>query len=571
MLIAIEAVGIAGVEQTLLLHERLLRNGFKSELIVFPTKNSPLNELIKKNQALAGNPKASPYRGSILYGVAHFEAADTIFAALNDDTIVLVVNYVGQALAKQGQQFENAEQRRGFFIWHDNLEFELLGVPRPEKTFVLRGLDKTQQSVTIGRVYDDLCQLFPRDFTRLDCVRSGQQLTDEMIQDLLWKSVKALLPETEREAQAVQPLAEQNQASQSVSLSRLAAAHLGSLANPKKRFTKEYFVPPGFDAATLRDYQKSLDTILKLSKEIKRRIDEHATQSGLSAADLNVVSQLTLPVANLTTVTVSSRSFTTDQRNTLAETSLPELLQFVGSPANNKNKAMPQLETSKYGTSMTDGVELFQRFPQNEFDLLVTALNLSSDDAQQEIKEAVDAWPIAKKELALQQFIKGSPILLGQAIYGWDFVTNLGQAFRLAGQVPPQSFRLYQPTPRYGFDTPTIIDELGLNELFENCFEISLSLHSLLQNKGYTEQSQYAVLLGNRTRWKMTGNGNALVDFMTSALASSVTADRQLINQMYGKLEAVHPLIASALPLNQQSTPVEQQIEKRLTNFKLTK
>jgi thymidylate kinase len=51
---------------------------------------------------------------------------------------------------------------------------------------------RMQKSV---EVYDDLCNLFPRDFSRIDCVRSGKLLSIETINDLLWETIQPMLPE----------------------------------------------------------------------------------------------------------------------------------------------------------------------------------------------------------------------------------------------------------------------------------------------------------------------------------------------------------------------------------------
>ena len=122
-------------------------------------------------------------------------------------------------MAHQGTKFASPEERRGYFIWLDNIEFEMLKVPRPDKSIVLRVPAETAQllvdkkaerSYTAKKrdlheadinhlrrsveVYDDLCQLFPKDFQRLDCVRSGELMDIETIGDQIWEIVRPLLP-----------------------------------------------------------------------------------------------------------------------------------------------------------------------------------------------------------------------------------------------------------------------------------------------------------------------------------------------------------------------------------------
>jgi dTMP kinase len=86
----------------------------------------------------------------------------------------------------------------------------LLNIPRPDVNVVLRVPAETAQKLVDQKakrsytenkrdiheadlehlkrsveVYDDLCQLFPRDFQRIDCVRSGTLLPIDAIHTLL--------------------------------------------------------------------------------------------------------------------------------------------------------------------------------------------------------------------------------------------------------------------------------------------------------------------------------------------------------------------------------------------------
>src|SRR5690606_39134221 len=52
----------------------------------------------------------------------------------------------------------------------------------------LRHLQRTVE------VYDDLCHLFPKDFLRIDCVRSGKLMSIDQVEDMVWHTVQPLLP-----------------------------------------------------------------------------------------------------------------------------------------------------------------------------------------------------------------------------------------------------------------------------------------------------------------------------------------------------------------------------------------
>ena len=59
-------------------------------------------------------------------------------------------------------------------------------------------------------------------------------------------------------------------------------------------------------------------------------------------------------------------------------------------------------------------------------------------------------------------------------------------------------------TPRNGYDIPEKIENAGLADLYQQSFDLSLELYSLLQAAGFNSQAQYAVLLGHRVRCKLT-------------------------------------------------------------------
>jgi len=64
-----------------------------------------------------------------------------------------------------------------------------------------RRIDVTGRSASAGldetlsvEVYDDLTQLFPKDFQRVDCVRNDTLLDVNTIQNMLWEKITPLLP-----------------------------------------------------------------------------------------------------------------------------------------------------------------------------------------------------------------------------------------------------------------------------------------------------------------------------------------------------------------------------------------
>ena len=121
------------------LKEKLINNKFEVLDIHFPRYDKSSSYFVR--QYLKGeygtSDDVNPYKGSIFYALDRFQASQEINQALAGGKIVLCDRYVGSNMAHQGTKFNNAEERRGYFIWLDNLEYQTMGIPRPDLNFVL--------------------------------------------------------------------------------------------------------------------------------------------------------------------------------------------------------------------------------------------------------------------------------------------------------------------------------------------------------------------------------------------------------------------------------------------------
>jgi len=220
--IAIEGTDGSGKgTQVTRLVEKLRAAGYDVVSFDFPQYSHESSYFVKQylNGQYGTANDIGPYTGSLFYALDRYEAAPKIRQALNDNKIVVANRYTGSNMAHQGTKFDYPEERRGYFIWLDNLEFEMLKIPRPDVNLVLRvpaeiaqtlvdqkdtrsyttrtrdiheaDINHLQRSV---EVYDDLCQLFPKDFVRIDCVRSDQLLSIDDVSHLIWERVQPMLP-----------------------------------------------------------------------------------------------------------------------------------------------------------------------------------------------------------------------------------------------------------------------------------------------------------------------------------------------------------------------------------------
>lgn len=203
------------------LTERLIKDGHDVATFDSPQYEEPSSHFVKQylNGKYGTAEEVGPYTGSLFYALDRYEASFAIRDALAAGKVVLANRFTGSNMAHQGTKFSDSAQRRGYFIWLDNLEFEMLKIPRPDKSFVLRVPAETAQMLVDQKetrsytdkkrdlheadldhlklsvqVYDELCMLFPKDFARLDCVRDNELLDIDTIHDMLYKTIEAMLP-----------------------------------------------------------------------------------------------------------------------------------------------------------------------------------------------------------------------------------------------------------------------------------------------------------------------------------------------------------------------------------------
>ena len=226
-------------------------------------------------------------------------------------------------------------------------------------------------------------------------------------------------------------------------------------------------------------------------------------------------------------------------------------------------------------------ITLVDFWPKNELLLVPDMLYEHSNLSLEQLQTTANAWPYEQKLAVFRAYI-GERLnrrhrpgrALEKAHYSWDLVCDYGifrdlQRHRMVDDLN------WQPlTPRYGYEIPQLIEEAGLTEEFESCFDLSLKLYSLLQKAGYPLEAQYATLLGHKMRWKVTYNAREA--FHLHELRTSPQGHpgyRKLVMQMHEKLSEVHPLLADAMKfVNTDEDPeLSRLAAERYTQFKLSK
>lgn len=241
--------------------------------------------------------------------------------------------------------------------------------------------------------------------------------------------------------------------------------------------------------------------------------------------------------------------------------------------------AADYLPTNHAG-SATKAVNLIDFWPKNELLLVPDMLYDHSDLSLESLQAEVNGWAYDKKVEVFKAYIgerfnrRHRP---GRAIekahYSWDIVCDYGifrdlQRHRMVDDLNWQNL-----TPRLGYETPKLVEDAGLSEQFEACFEISLKLHSLMRQAGYQLEAQYATLLGHKMRWKVTYNAREA--FHLHELRTSPQGHpgyRKLVMEMHEALKEIHPLLAEAMKFvnTDEDAELTRLAAERYTQFKLS-
>lgn len=224
-------------------------------------------------------------------------------------------------------------------------------------------------------------------------------------------------------------------------------------------------------------------------------------------------------------------------------------------------------------------VDLVDVTIRNELDLVPYMLYEQSALSFREIQQEVSTWSFEDKATVFDQYM-GERLnrrhkpgrALEHAHYTWDLVCDYGIFRDLQRHRMVDGLEWQQLTPRYGYEVPELVEEAGLADLFEECFDLSYELYSRLQALGFYEEAQYATLMGHRMRWKIMYNARQAFHFHELRSApQGHPGYRKLINQMHERLSEVHPMIAAHMKfVNKDEDPALTRLAaERYTQFKL--
>ena len=497
--------------------ERLRAVGHDVQIFKFPQYGEPSSFFIKAylNGDYGPANDISPYTASLFYALDRYHASSKIRTALKEGKVVVADRYVGSNMAHQGSKFTALAQQRGFFIWEDSLEFELLGIPRPDINLYLRvpleisaklmgrrskrdytdkKLDQHEADAqhlqkTIA-TYDLLCKLFPKDFKEIDCLEDGQLLGIVKINDLIWQTIKPLLPEPKRKGKGAV-----------VSLGR-------SVSSPA---TKTKVKQSKSSSKQIAPNKNKLDQILNLQKQMLAKADsiKRVNQQQLKSA-INLITPLNDykdQIEGLIKAEVTPKKAVELEPVSLSKL-IGQLSQLIPTPSDDEQ------------------LKLLQAKPPNEFKLLN--------------ETSIAGLNYRQKQQLLKDKLRDS---LPKLVYSFEAISNFSTLLALKKVTATEELQLLTASPLLGYSTPEIIESASLEEPFNKAFEISSEAYHQASSKG-DKEAIYNLLLGHNVRYKFTVDGASLSKAIKTVKDQPLVA---FLGQFIDNIGEVHPNVAKML------------------------
>ncbi len=361
----------------------------------------------------------------------------------------------------------------------------------------------------------------------------------------------------------------------------------------------KYYTPPNLDANTAREYEKIMDEIFKTYSTMVRKLTDYVRKAsdvpkkeqdmawkGATRAQACDAIRTVLPVATKSTVGIFASGqaaeslymhLMSDELQESRDTGeallkqlrevMPVFYERADKPDRggaaiayraNTRTAMKEIVDDKLPQTLSplsDDVNMIDYWPKNELDLLPHMMFEHSSLPLEDIEKELQTWSYDERVKAFRAYI-GERLnrrhkpgrAMENAHYSWELMCDYGIFRDLQRHRMVDDMNWQELTPRYGYEVPELVEEADMTELFEKCFDLSYQLYSKMQGAGYTNEAQYATLLGHKMRWKVTYNAREAFHLHELRTApQGHPGYRKLVKKMHDNLSNVHPIIADSM------------------------
>ncbi len=502
-------------EQLDLLSIRLQKNGYIVKRYDFPSNGSSSYFVQQYRSNNYGTKQTvNPYLASLFFSLDRYDVASEIEGLVSKGVVVLATGFIATTMVEQATKFVHPEERRGYYVWLDHMEHVLFKSPRPAKSFIL----SSSISATKQQMYDELAQLFPRDFERVDIKRNEQDIDTNVLHRMIWEKIEPLLPSRTNTLQAKNTGVTKELPTMTI----LGATRIKPFVIEYQDYTAKdghdnyYYFIPKLNPNLKKQYVKTMDKLFATYTELVKKIPAETSKSLYAVLPLSIKCKTSNKHAEL-----NSENRENGKLNLFVNKHLQETHGDVGKP-----------------------VSMISFTPKNELDLVPDILYTHSGLKIDDIKSQTQSWSYSQRKGVFDNLQPSSDNFeaFSSTHYCFEIVSDFLTYVSLLEALPHATTQIQRPTPRNGFDIPELVDDkVELTELFQSSFDLSLELHNNLWVAGYVQEAEYAVLLGHKFRWSLTLSAQEL---------RHLTAQKQLsvlVDQLTQSVSVVHPLTAKLI------------------------
>lgn len=212
--------GSGKATQLTLVEEKLKNAGHDVATYDFPQYDQASSYFASEylNGKYGDSDALGAYGPSLFFALDRFQAAQSIRSDLEAGRIVLSNRFTGSNMAHQGQKIYDDAERSRYYSWMHEIEFVHLGIPKPDLNMVLIILARTTQELVDRKeqrsytdkkrdiheadlnhleravaAYESLCDQFPDEYTRIECVKGQNILPIPEVTSLIWSCIQKKL------------------------------------------------------------------------------------------------------------------------------------------------------------------------------------------------------------------------------------------------------------------------------------------------------------------------------------------------------------------------------------------
>lgn len=198
--------------------DRLKEQGHEVATYDFPQYDQESSYFVREylNGKYGDANELGAYVPSLFFALDRFQASQSIKKDLEAGKIVLSNRLTGANLAHQGQKIDDEAEKTKYYDWLYDLEFNILGIPKPDINIVLLVPAEIAQKLVdkkAARAYTDkkrdiheadlnhlersvaaykkLCEQFPEQFIAIEGVQGDILLPIPEVTELIWHKIKS--------------------------------------------------------------------------------------------------------------------------------------------------------------------------------------------------------------------------------------------------------------------------------------------------------------------------------------------------------------------------------------------